>query len=85
MRYPARFLVRRWWWSKWHPAVRIGWIVTRDNKAGSPTRTLVGVGLIATGLVLRSRRRHRLYSTVIDPARSVAISNVPQAGSTTGG
>lgn len=85
MRYPVRFLVRRWWWAKWHPAVRVGWIVTRNNGSGSQTQTIIGLGLIAAGLVLRSKRRQHLYTTKVDTARSVAITNVPPHGSLTGG
>lgn len=80
MRYPVGFLARRWWWAKWHPAVRLGWIVTRGNRSGSPTQTAMGLGLIALGVILRSRRSLHLYSTTIDAGRTVAVRNVSGTG-----
>jgi len=66
VRYPVGFLIRRWWWRKWHPAVRIGWVLTRYNTSGSATQTSLGIGLVLAGLILRSRRSLRLYSTTLD-------------------
>ncbi len=80
MRYPVGFLVRRWGWAKWHPAVRIGWMVTRHNRSGSTAQTALGVGMIGVGLVLRSRRSLHLYSTTVDAGRTVAIRNATPTG-----
>lgn len=69
----AGYAVRRWWWAKWHPFVRAGWIVTRTNPAGSNTQSYLGLGLIAAGLILRSRKPLRLYSANVPAGQEVRI------------
>lgn len=83
MRVPVGFLVRRWWWRKWHPAVRVGWTVSRHNTSGSQTQAIVGVALIGIGLILRSRRSHLLYSASVDPGTTIAIRNATGGSATT--
>ena len=69
----AGYAVRRWWWAKWHPFVRAGWTATRTNAAGSNAQTYLGMGLIAAGLILRSRKTVRLYSTIVPAGEGVRI------------
>lgn len=73
MRISLAFLIRRWWWRKWHPAVRIGWLVTRMNTSGSRAQTLLGVMLIAAGLLQRSRRTRKVYSADLRPGREIRV------------
>ena len=72
----AGYAVRRWWWAKWHPFVRAGWTVTRTNSAGSNAQSYLGIGLIAAGLILRSRRPHRLYSATVPAGEEIRIKVV---------
>ncbi len=81
MKTPVGYIVRRWWWAKWHPAVRVGWMVTRRNTSGSPAQAAIGFGLIGVGLILRSRRSLHLYSTTVDAGQTVAIRNATHSGS----
>jgi hypothetical protein len=63
----------KWWWSATHPFLRIGWYTTRSSKHGSTAQTLLGLCLIAIGLVVRPRRRRRLYVTRVRPEDSVYV------------
>lgn len=71
------------WWSLTHPFLRIGWFTTRSSKHGSTAQTLLGLCLIAIGLVVRPRRRRILYSTRLRAADEVLVRVVTV--STTGG
>lgn len=77
MRMPIGFLIRRWWWRKWHPAVRIGWLAARSNVGPSGTRAIVGYGLIAVGLLLRSRRSQRIHLAQVAPGETIGIRVIP--------
>ncbi|MGI9667572.1 MAG: hypothetical protein ACR2N2_10870 [Acidimicrobiia bacterium] len=74
--YWLRFVGRRWWWSKWHPLVRVGWFVTRNNDSGSQTVTYAGLGLIVAGLVFRSRKALHIYSTTIPAGQEIRFKVV---------
>ncbi len=74
--------VRRWWWSQW-PLVRLGWATTRASSVGATNQTIIGLGIIAVGLVLRHRRPRRLYSSVIMAGDDIRI-RVVQNGRTIG-
>ena len=80
---PIRFVVRRWWWRKWNPAVRVGWMITRSGPGGQ-VQTMAGLGLIAIGLILRSQRSRHLYTAKIDVGRAIAIRTEPPTGTATG-
>lgn len=72
---------KRWWWGKWHPLVRIGWMVSQRSVTGAGTA--VGVGLIGAGLLFRSRKTLHLYNTTIPAGGEVTI-RVVQNGRTIG-
>jgi hypothetical protein len=67
------YAVRRWWWAKWHPFVRTGWMVTRTNPGGSNAQSYLGIGLIAAGLILRSRKSLKLYSATVPADQEIRI------------
>ena len=73
------FTVKRWWWRKWPPMVRVGWMVSRNARTN--VGTAVGVGMIATALVFKQRRPVRLSSTTIPEGEFVYI-RVVQNGRT---
>ncbi|MGI9529199.1 MAG: hypothetical protein ACR2NG_05760 [Acidimicrobiia bacterium] len=73
------FAIRRWWWRKWHPLVRVGWIVSQRSVTG--LGTAVGVGLIGFGLMARSRKTLHLYNTTIPAGEEITI-RVVQNGRT---
>lgn len=77
------YTIRRWWWSKWHPFVRVGWTATRANTSGSPVQAYFGIGMIVAGLILRSRKALHLYSGTIPAGEEVRIK-VVQNGRTIG-
>jgi hypothetical protein len=66
VRNPFLRLAIRWWWSRWHPLVRVGWNTLQTSSRGANVQTLFGGSLIAAGLVIRARRRNeRLLSTIV--------------------
>lgn len=69
-----RFVVRRWWWSHFHPLARFGWMTATAGRSRSATQTVVGIGLVGAGLILkRSGRRKVLYRGTIKPGTSTKI------------
>jgi hypothetical protein len=74
---PVGYMARRWWWSKWHPIVRLGWSITRENPSGTAPRTYIGLGLITAGLILGSHRRRRVYRTIVPAGDEIRIRVVP--------
>jgi hypothetical protein len=74
---PVGYMARRWWWSKWHPLVRLGWSITRENPSGTPARTYIGLGLIGTGVIIGSRRFRRVYRTTVPAGEEIRIRVVP--------
>ena len=73
MTHFLRYTVKRWWWSKWHPIVRVGWVVTRVNPRGSRSQSYLGLALIGTGLVLRSRKSLLLYKDTVPAGQEIRI------------
>ncbi len=74
MSVPIRFVVRRWWWGRFHPLTRVGWNTATMGTTRPPAQTIVGIGLIGAGLML-GRRRHRtvLYRGYIEPGSGTHI------------
>jgi hypothetical protein len=53
--------------------------MARYNTAGSTMQTSIGIGLIAAGLVLKSRRSLRLYSTTMDAGDELRLKVISAA------
>ena len=71
---PVRYVIRRWWWSRFHPLTRLGWMTATAGKSRTATQTMVGIGLIGAGLVLkRSGHRRVLYRGNITPGTDTRI------------
>lgn len=70
------YTARRWWWSKWHPFVRVGWTMTTANPSGANVQTYFGIGMIVAGLILRSRKTLHLYSGTIPAGEEIRIKVV---------
>lgn len=74
MNVPTLFVVRRWWWRRFHPLTRIGWRVATIGRTRPASQTIIGVGLIAAGLMLGQRRtRTVLYKGTIEPGSGTRI------------
>ena len=72
----AQYLVRRWWWKRFSPIVRVGWIVTKSNGSGEAVQTGIGLGLIALGLLVKKRKRTVLYRTTVPTDGAVKVKVV---------
>jgi hypothetical protein len=75
----------RWWWARWHPLVRMGWNTLQSSSRGANVQTLFGGVLIGLGLIMRSRRRDRLYADVVPEGGEfrIRVVEVPRARSGT--
>ena len=64
--------LNHWWWTQFHPLVRIGWNVMRGS---SPGDSRVGAALVAAGMLLgrQNRRRVLLYRHTMEPGESIRI------------
>ena len=68
------FLVRRWWWKRFHPLVRVGWMTATAGRRRPPAQTAIGLGLMGAGVVLRRTRSNEpIYTHVVDPGQMVHI------------
>ena len=66
--------MRRWWWRRFHPFVRIGWIAATAGKRRPMTQTAIGLGLMGAGMFLRrSSAQKPIYTHVVDPGQTVRI------------
>jgi hypothetical protein len=62
---------RRWFWRKFNPLVRFGWIVA--NNASGSGATGIGLGLITVGLAIGKPKRVKLYSTSLPVGQEIRI------------
>jgi len=70
----AVFVARRWWWKRFHPLVRIGWITATAGRRRPVTQTAIGVGLMTAGVLLRRTKKNEpVYTHVVDPGQTVRI------------
>lgn len=69
----AQYLARRWWWKRFSPIVRVGWIITKSNGSGEAVQTGIGLGLIALGLVLKRRKRTVLYRATVPTDGAIRV------------
>ncbi|MEN8113579.1 MAG: hypothetical protein ABFS21_04250 [Actinomycetota bacterium] len=70
----AGYIVSRWWWRRFHPVVRSGWMTT---EAALRTRDYpkMGYGLALVGFgLLRGRKKARLiYRTSLDVGQGATV------------
>lgn len=65
---------RRWWWSHFHPLTRFGWMTATAGKSRSATQTIVGLGLVGAGFILKGTGRKKvLYKGTITPGTDTRI------------
>jgi len=71
----ARGVVRRSWWSRFHPWVRVGWSATKVGLRNENfTIANIGFALMAAGVVSRSLgKREHLYSGGLEPGQQMRI------------
>ena len=67
------FRLRRWWWRRFSPFVRAGWVMMRTDAGPIRRQALIGAGLMALGLMLRPRRREVLYSQALRGDGAVTV------------
>jgi len=68
------FLVRRYWWRRFHPLARIGWITATAGRRRPVTQTAIGLGLMGAGVMLRRNRSVTpIYTHVVDAGQTVRI------------
>ncbi|RLE17031.1 MAG: hypothetical protein DRJ28_00095 [Actinobacteria bacterium] len=69
-----RNVLSRWWWARFHPLTRFGWMTATSGKSRTSTQTMVGIGLVGAGLVLkRSKKRKILYGGILEPGTNTRI------------
>lgn len=74
MMYPLRYMVRSWWWKRFHPVTRAGWITATAGRSRSTSQTILGIGLVAAGFILRkSQRTTAVYRGTIEPGSGTMI------------
>lgn len=60
------FRIRRLWWRRFHPFVRIGTLVASKRSDDRPNLGWIGLLLVAAGLAIGKSRRTRLYGSTIN-------------------
>ena len=66
--------IRQWWWSRFHPLVRVGWAAATAGRTRPATQTAIGIGLMGAGLLLRrSRRTSPIYTHTARQGETVRI------------
>lgn len=65
------YTVKRWWWRKWPPLVRVGWLVSRNAKTS--VGTAMGLGLIAAALAFRPRKAVKIYNAKVPDGEMIAV------------
>lgn len=69
-----KYIISRWWWSRFDPFVRMGWMTTDSAlKKRDYRRAWLGVALVVLGLVRRRSRRKLIYKTSIDVDEGTTI------------
>ncbi len=76
MSVPVSYTLRRMWWRRFHPLVRIGWYAATAGATRPASQTAVGVGLMAAGMLLRrsqKSRRSPVYVHNVSPGEATRI------------
>ena len=69
-----QYALKRRWWKRFHPLVRVGWITATAGKRRPTTQTAIGVSLMAAGIILRRISSVKpIYTHVLDPDQTVRI------------
>jgi hypothetical protein len=68
------YVVRTWWFRRFHRTVRIGWIAINNGaKSNDVQRVGLGLALVAYGLVKGRSDRQLVYKTSIDVDQGTTI------------
>ena len=70
------YQLRRMWWKRFHPLVRIGWYAATAGTTRPASQTAVGVGMMAAGILLRrshKARRSPIYVHKVSPGETTRI------------
>lgn len=68
--------LRSAWWRNFHPLVRVGWYVVSSGSPRPRSQTALGVGMIATGVIMRrsqNRRNKPIYTHTVSPGETTRI------------
>ena len=72
----AKYTLRRAWWRRFHPLVRLGWRVATAGSNRPASQTVLGFAIIAIGMVLRHTRKTRtelIYTDTVLPGEVTRI------------
>ncbi|MEA2024607.1 MAG: hypothetical protein U9N79_10035 [Actinomycetota bacterium] len=68
------YVVRNWWYKRFHRTVRIGWVtVSSAMKTNDMPRFGIGIALLGYGLMKGRGERRRIYKTSIDVDQGTTI------------
>ena len=68
--------LRRTWWRRFSPLVRIGWYMATAGTSRPTAQTALGVGLMATGIAMRRSQKSRkrpIYTHIVNPGETTLI------------
>jgi hypothetical protein len=60
------YTLRRSWWRRFHPLVRVGWHTATMGTSRPTTQTALGIGMMAAGIILRRSQRARMKPIYVD-------------------
>ena len=76
MNQQSVYALRRAWWKRFHPMVRIGWYAATTGKSRPAAQTAIGIGMIAAGVLLQrshKARRRPVYVQTVSPGETTRI------------
>ena len=72
----AKYTLRRAWWGRFHPFVRLGWRVATAGSKRPASQTVLGFAIIAVGMALRQSQKTRttlIYTDTVLPGEITRI------------
>ena len=72
----AKYTLRRAWWGRFHPLVRLGWRVATTGSNRPASQTVLGFAIIAVGVALRRTQKNRttlIYTDTVLPGEVARI------------
>lgn len=70
------YALRRAWWKRFHPLVRIGWYAATAGKTRPASQTAVGIGMVVAGILLRRSNKASndpIYVHTVNPGETTRI------------
>lgn len=76
MNHRTAYTLRRAWWRRFHPIVRIGWYAATRGETRPAAQTAIGIGMMAAGIMLRRSQKSRnrpIYVHTVNPGETTRI------------